>query len=93
MNSVLGEVIENVLLRCFGLIRIFCGKLKVFFVAKAEEVEFVVREHPALGGEFIQLIEVDIKHKDVVMEPMNFWFGSVVHYAGFIEAGIRHHYF
>ena len=61
----------------------------MFTIAEGKEIELVAGEHPVILCKIVQLIEVNIKHKDVVMEPVNFWFEAVVHYAGFIEARVH----
>ena len=77
------------LLCAFGPVRIFCGQLNMLLIAKAKKVESVTREHGEFLRQHIQLIEIHVKYKDIVMKPVNFGFKTVVHNKGFVEAGVQ----
>jgi hypothetical protein len=77
----------------FGCIRIFFRQLQVIFIAEIEQIELVTAHQFKAFVQAVDLVQIQIKHKDIVMEAMHFRRQTVVHHLGFIQARINYRLF
>lgn len=82
--TILLNVINNVLFGSFYFIGRVCRNLEMFAIAEAENIKAVMAKEEIFFCQYIYFIEVDIKHKDIVMKAVFFWSQPVVHYMRFI---------
>jgi hypothetical protein len=61
----------------------------VILIPEIKKIEPVSAHELQLFADIVYLIKIQVKHKDIVMKTVLLWRQPVVHYAGFIEAGIH----
>ena len=60
-------------------------------VKKRINVGLVVAEQRNFLCERVNLVEVEIKHKNAIIKLMRLGFDPAVHHVAFVEAGVHHH--
>ena len=58
-------------------------------IPEIEQIETIAAHKFHLLVQSIDLIQIQVKHKHIIMEPVNLWRQTVVHYTGFVETGIE----
>jgi len=61
----------------------------VIFIPEVKQVEPVAAHKLQPFRKPVYLIQVKVKHKNIVMKAVHFWRKAVMHYFGFVEAGIH----